>query len=822
MHKGILILEVLLLVVGFISVGFGGALSAPVASQNTHISLNGASPIKITPSVRGNFHSGGYVKYTLDLLNNTLLNGNHNTIGNGLSPKRIAFDPSNGNLYVTNCRSNNVSVISGTTGKVIGAINVGRQPRGIAFDSSNGNLYVANFESSFVSVINGTTNKAIGSIPVGSFPSMAAFVPSNGNLYIANCGSNNVSVINGATDKVTGSINLGRQPKGIAFDQSNGNLYIANLGSGNVSIINVTANKAIGSISVRSYPIAAAFDSLNRYVYVTNLGSNTVSVINGTTNKLIENITVGSEPRAVTFDSLNGNVYVDNSNSGTISIITTSQNYATTFTESGLPSGTAWYVNLTSGFKSGAIKGTSYSLSLVNGSYNYTIATADSNYSLSPSSGSLNVNGSSVSTPVTFSFKYKVTFTESGLPSGTTWYLNLSTGNFSSTSSTISVSLINGSYSYTVGTTDKIYHASGGSFSVNGNAVQVPIAFSKVKYTVTFNETGLPSGTTWYANITGQPGSGAITGSSYTVSLINGSYSYTVQSQGKLYHSSPGSFTVKGSPVPESVTFSEVKYTITFMESDLPSGTWYVNLSNGMKSGAITGSTYSFSLINGSYSYTISTSDKIYEASPSSFAVNGSPVSEPVAFSEVVYKVTFTESNLPSGTAWYVNLSNGLKSGAITGSSYSFSLINGSYSYNIATNDKIYHADAGSITVNGKITSKQITFSKFTYTVTFTETGLKNGTRWNMTFNGSTSSSNGTTITFNMVNGTYSYRISNVSGYSITNGSGSISVNGANMAKNVKYKSSPPGISSVELYAIVGAAVAVIAAAGAVLYIRKK
>ena len=43
---------------------------------------------------------------------------------------------------------------------------------------------------------------------------------------------------------------------------------------------------------------------------------------------------------------------------------------------------------------------------------------------------------------------------------------------------------------------------------------------------------------------------------------------------------------------------------------------------------------------------------------------------------------------------------HGMKSGAITGSSYSFSLTNGSYSYNIATNNKIYHADGGSFRVN--------------------------------------------------------------------------------------------------------------------------
>ncbi|MEM3490074.1 MAG: hypothetical protein QXO75_10550, partial [Nitrososphaerota archaeon] len=61
-----------------------------------------------------------------------------------------------------------------------------------------------------------------------------------------------------------------------------------------------------------------------------------------------------------------------------------------------------------------------------------------------------------------------------------------------------------------------------------------------------------------------------------------------------------------------------VNYTVTFTESGLPSGTtWYVNITNGPDSGAITGSSYSFSLTNGTYSYTIATSDHTYRPSQS-------------------------------------------------------------------------------------------------------------------------------------------------------------------------------------------------------------
>jgi YVTN family beta-propeller protein len=67
----------------------------------------------------------------------------------GSGPTGIAFDPKNGDLYVTNSVDKTVSVISGQNNTVIWTIPCCVQytynkvtPWGIAFDSANGNLYV--------------------------------------------------------------------------------------------------------------------------------------------------------------------------------------------------------------------------------------------------------------------------------------------------------------------------------------------------------------------------------------------------------------------------------------------------------------------------------------------------------------------------------------------------------------------------------------------------------------------------------------------------------------------------------------------------------
>ena len=328
-----------------------------------------------------------------------------------------------------------------------------------------------------------------------------------------------------------------------------------------------------------------------------------------------------------------------------------------------------------------------------------------------------------------------------------------------------------------------------------------------------------------------QSGSLLVNGTSYH--FVNGDVNVTLGPgyyDLQLYNSNgflvaQGNFTLNASEY-LPLTASTSIYTVSFTESNLPSGTtWYVNLSTGQSFSSST-NIITFSAPNGTYSYTIATTTKIYEPSPSygSFAVNGGSVSKSVAFSLVNYTTTFTESGLPSGTTWYVNLSNGVDSGAITGSLYTFYMTNGTYSYTIATTNKIYEASSGSFIVNGGSVSKPVSFSEVKYTVTFTESGLPSGTTWYVNLsNGQSFSSTTSTISFSEPNGSYSYTVSSVSGYSVSPSSGSIAVSGSSISKTITYTSTstPPGISDTELYGIIGL-VAVVAVIGSVLTIMRK
>jgi hypothetical protein len=227
-------------------------------------------------------------------------------------------------------------------------------------------------------------------------------------------------------------------------------------------------------------------------------------------------------------------------------------------------------------------------------------------------------------------------------------------------------------------------------------------------------------------------------------------------------------------------------YSIGVSETGLPTGTeWWVNLTNG-QSYSTTSTKISFSEPNGTYVYTVATANKTYGAAGGSFAVDGKAQSRTVKFTLVTYRVTFNESGLPSGTEWWVNLTNGQTFNS-TESSTSFFESNGTYDYSLATSDKEYSAKGGTITVEGAKVSKSVKFALMTYKVTLTESGLLSGIDWwvNLT-NGQSFSSTKASISFTEPNGTYDYSLASAD-KNYTAPAGSLVVNGEQVLVKVKF-----------------------------------
>ena len=336
------------------------------------------------------------------------------------------------------------------------------------------------------------------------------------------------------------------------------------------------------------------------------------------------------------------------------------------------------------------------------------------------------------------------------------------------------ISIYPGTYSI------EIYNDATGQITSLGNrtfSAGAKYSIGAYVYEVEFHEIGLPLGSVWYVNVTGQSSSGPISGSTYFIALANSSYTYSIANANKNYYlpSATGSLTVAGIAITETLQFLEKTYPVTFIEQGLPSGqSWYVNLTNGESFGPITATSFAANLSNNSYSYYIATNDKIYKSSGGSFSVSGTSVYQAVTFIEVEYVVTFSESGLPSGTAWGIAFNGSTLTS--TNGTITIREPNGSYQYQVQiVNGYNSSPNAGMVTVSGNPASDSITWSLAIYAIAVDQSGIPNGTKWTVTltgtaFNGQsinlTQNSTSNAVTFEVPNGTYSYKIHLPSGYS--------------------------------------------------------
>lgn len=260
--------------------------------------------------------------------------------------------------------------------------------------------------------------------------------------------------------------------------------------------------------------------------------------------------------------------------------------YTITFVESGLPAGTAWTVTLGNSSSTSSTQTVVFSPEAAQYVTRDYSVTKVSGYTASPSVGSVALDQTNKVITLTFTpVTYPVSFTEAGLPLGTTWSVMVGSQKGSSSTATVSFSLSNGTYNYTVEAVTG-YHSTlqTGTLVVSSAGKNVSLSFVQNKYTLIVSETGLPAGKAWTVNVSGTTKTS--TNTSIDIELVSGNYTVSV--------SSSPSYNVTLSA--RSVTINNANATVgvVFRNTTSPpnaanAGAIYEGLGTGVVIGALAG-----------------------------------------------------------------------------------------------------------------------------------------------------------------------------------------------------------------------------------------
>lgn len=877
----------------------------------------------------------------------------------------LALDASGRTFYATLPFENAIALFNASTFGLIRVVHIGSEPFNSALDPVTGQIWIANGIADNVTILDSATHALVRSVPVGTWPDQVAFDPALDLAFVSNDVSGSVSILNASTGASIGQVLIGPSSwlQSIAYDPDNGLVYVADSGTpAGISVINASTGMLVGG-TLGSLPVEwVTVNPVNGDVFASFWTGGTgggVSVLSGKNDSFLANITLSSQPWGLTYDARTGMVYAASAATDTVTAIN-----ATTFTVSASynPPSPAYFVtvdpllnvlyasgpynliaqgypvevlNLTTGQWSVSTAGQEdpYQATFVPANGEVAIPNAFSGtvsflsphpppsllqLRASPSTGEVGVPLNFTAT--VFGGNGPLSYSYTGLPPGCfsrnvsslmcvpsqsggfvigVWVndslglggmtlnviLNIGTqpvvSNFQSPKTTLDA---NETTTLTVsasGMTPLSYAYSGlppGCLSANLTSLNcTPVAAGIFNVTVWANDTlggsahanltlvvydqlaihlfqasrsiiDVGSTVNWLLNE-----SGGLTPSTLLIGVPPGCPTDPIS---PCTPSAPGQFMVQVQmrdgtgatvsaqtlltvnpdvgihsvrAVPASVTVGEsTQIEVNTSGGSSPVSYAYAGLPPGCSS-ANTSSLLCKPTVAGSYLIRAYVNDSVGGSADSNVTL--------VITRWANYAVTFAETGVPPGTSWFVNL-NGTRHSSTT-SVLAFSGPNGSYTFSVG-GVAGYTAvpSSGNLVVNGADVTRAIVFTKnsttqTTYNLAFTETGLTTGTNWSVTLDGSTMSSTTPTVTFHEANGSYTYSVASIPGYTVSPSSGSIPVNGHAASQSLRFTSSPTpkgktnqttgllGLPGYEGYLLIGVVVAIVAVALAMLLMRK-
>ena len=181
--------------------------------------------------------------------------------------------------YVSNEKSNTVSVIDTGTWTVVRTVKVGQRPRGIEFTKDQKYVLVAVGDDDTIQMIDTRTNEAVATLPSGPDPEFFVQDPAGKILYVANENDNTVTIIDIENRVRLGEVRVGVEPEGMAISPDGKTLVSTSETTNIAHFIDTATREIVANVLVDARPRYAEFKRDGSELWVSAEIGGTISVI---------------------------------------------------------------------------------------------------------------------------------------------------------------------------------------------------------------------------------------------------------------------------------------------------------------------------------------------------------------------------------------------------------------------------------------------------------------------------------------------------------------------------------------------------------------
>src|SRR4030088_755725 len=193
--------------------------------------------------------------------------------------------------YVSNERSNTVSVIDTDKWAVIKTIKVGQRPRGIEFTKDGKFVLVAVGDDDTIQMIDTATQQVADTLPSGPDPELFIQDKAGKILYVANENDNPVTVIDIERRARVGDVQVGVEPEGMAISPDGRFLINTSETTNMAHFIDTAARQIVANVLVDARPRFAEFKRDGSELWVSSEIGGTVAIIDPVKHTVTTKIT---------------------------------------------------------------------------------------------------------------------------------------------------------------------------------------------------------------------------------------------------------------------------------------------------------------------------------------------------------------------------------------------------------------------------------------------------------------------------------------------------------------------------------------------------
>jgi DNA-binding beta-propeller fold protein YncE len=226
----------------------------------------------------------------------------------------IALAPDLGRGFTSNGRANTVTIFDLKTFKTIDMVAIGGQnPDAIFYDTASKRVLVFNGKTNNVTAISGSDGKVVATLALAGKPEFAAGA-GDGRVFVNIADKSEIVQIDAQKLAVTKRWPLApcKEPSGLAMDTKNRRLF-AVCDNNMMAVVNADTGKVVATPAIDDDPDAAGFDPETQLAFSSNGGAGNLTVIHQDSPdkySVLENVPTKKYARTMAIDFKTHNIFL--------------------------------------------------------------------------------------------------------------------------------------------------------------------------------------------------------------------------------------------------------------------------------------------------------------------------------------------------------------------------------------------------------------------------------------------------------------------------------------------------------------------------------